>query len=339
MSSDTPRREMPSRSGFPLVRVLRERGRGIRPRPGVLWTLIWVALGGAAVYFLVPQAGELRASLRSLRSVQPWWPAVGAGLVALRYALSALSLRAAVGGPLAFAPTLLVQVSSSFVGRLTPESIGWLVLNQRYLERSGLGRAPALAAIALKVLAGALVRLLITALTAAIVGRSGLFRIAIPATWPYLLAVALAIGLIGPILWWAFRSAASRAVASVASGLKDLAGVVRQPARATTLFGASAGLTLSYPLVLAVSLLAFGVEVSFLEVLAVYLAGTAVAATSPTPGNLGAVEVALSAGLVAVGVAPAPAAAAVLIYRLLTFWLPLVPGSVAFRYLQKKGHL
>jgi hypothetical protein len=34
----------------------------------------------------------------------------------LRYALSAVTLQAAVGGPLAFWPTLLVQVSSSFVG-------------------------------------------------------------------------------------------------------------------------------------------------------------------------------------------------------------------------------
>ena len=339
MSSDTPLRDMPSRAGSSPVRALLARGRALRPRPGVLWTLLWVAMGGAAVYLLLPRVGELRASLQSLRSVQPWWPATGAGLVALRYALSAVTLQAAVGGPLAFGPTLLVQVSSAFVGRLTPESIGWLVLNQRYLERSGMGRAPALAALALKVLAGALVRLLITALTAVMVGRSGLLRIGLPVAWPHLLIAGLVIGLVAAVVWWAFRPAASRAVASVASGLKGLAVVVRQPARAAALFGASAGITLSYPLVLAVSLLAFGVEVPFLEVLAVYLAGTAVAATSPTPGNLGAVEVTLSAGLVAVGAAPAPAAAAVLIYRLLTFWLPLVPGFVAFRYVQKRGHL
>ena len=50
-------------------------------------------------------------------------------------------------------------------------------------------------------------------------------------------------------------------------------------------------------------------------------------------------EVALSAGLTTVGVASAPAVAAVLIYRLLTFWLPLVPGFIAFRYLQNKHHI
>src|ERR671938_129446 len=104
-------------------------------------------------------------------------------------------------------------------------------------------------------------------------------------------------------------------------------------------FGSSAALTLAYGLVLAASLRAFGVEVSLEEVLAGYLGGTAVAAASPTPGNLGAVEVALAAGLVAVGVPSGAAVAAVLIYQLLTFWLPLIPGFVAFRYLQAKQHI
>ena len=54
----------------------------------------------------------------------------------------------------------------------------------------------------------------------------------------------------------------------------------------------------SHPrITIAASLRAFGVDVALVEVLAVYLSGTAVAAASPTPGNLGAVEVALSAGL------------------------------------------
>ena len=103
--------------------------------------------------------------------------------------------------------------------------------------------------------------------------------------------------------------------------------------------GSSAALTLAYGLVLAASLRAFGVDVALVEVLAVYLGGTAVAAASPTPGHRGAVEVALAAGLTTGGVASAPAVAAVLLYRLLTFWLPVLPGVIAFRYLQHKHQL
>ena len=339
LRADTSFRQTSSKLGFPLLRSMQERGRGIGRRRGGIRTLIWVAMGAAAVYFLLPEMAGLRESLRSLEAAQPGWLLAAAGLVVLRHVMAALSLKWAVGRPLPFGPTLLVQVSSSFVGRLPPEGIGWLVLNQRYLERAGIGRASALAAITLKVLAGLVMRLVITGTVVALVGTSGAFRLEVPGTWPYLLAVALGVAIIGLILRSAFRSAASRVTAPVVSGAKDLARLFRQPRRAVALLGASAGLTLSYGLALAASVMAFGVDVSLLEVLAVYLAGSAVAAASPTPGNLGAVEVALSAGLTTVGVASAPAVAAVLMYRLLTFWLPVAPGFIAFRYLQMKQHI
>ena len=306
-----------------------------------MWTLIWVAIGGAAVYFLLPELAGLPESLRALEVAQPGWLVVGVGLVVVRYLMAALSLRVAVSQPLPFGPMLLVQLSSAFIGRLTPESIGWLVLNQRYLERAGLGRASALAAITLKLLAGGVTRLLIAAAVAALVGTSGVVRLdlELPGAWPYLLAIPLGVALLGLILGVVFRSAATRALAPVVAGARDLARVLRQPRRAALLFGSSAALTLAYGLVLAASLRAFGVEVSLVEVLAVYLGGTALAAASPTPGNLGAVEVALAAGLATVGVASAPAVAAVLLYRLLTFWLPVLPGLIAFRYLQQQHQL
>jgi uncharacterized protein (TIRG00374 family) len=105
------------------------------------------------------------------------------------------------------------------------------------------------------------------------------------------------------------------------------------------LFGGSAATTLLYVLTLAVSLVAVDAEVALLQLSAVYLASTAVAAASPTPGNLGALELALTGGLATLSVPTGTALGAVLIYRLLTFWLPLLPGFVAFRYLGRGGYL
>jgi uncharacterized protein (TIRG00374 family) len=90
--------------------------------------------------------------------------------------------------------------------------------------------------------------------------------------------------------------------------------------------------------VLAARVLAFGDDLSLLAVFAVYLGGTAVASISPTPGNIGAAEGVLLARLTAVSVAPTAAVAAVLIYRLFTFWLPVLPGCIAFRYRQQMQH-
>jgi glycosyltransferase 2 family protein len=337
--ADDHRTELPPTARLSRIQALRQRGRAITQRRRMLWTLIWLAMGAVATAVLLPDVGALRASVRSLETAQPAWLVVGLGLVVLRHVLAALTLTFAVGRPLPFGPTLLVQVSSSFVGRLPPEGMGWLVLNQRYLERAGIGRAAALAAMTLKVFVGLIMRLVITAAVVVAVGTSGVSILAVPGTWPYLLGIGIGVVVIGLILRTVFRPAASRAMAQVRAAATDLVRVFHEPPRAAALFGASAGLTLAYGLVLVVSVLAFGADVSPVEVLAVYLGGTAVASASPTPGNLGAMEVALSTGLTAVGVASAPAVAAVLLYRLLTFWLPIAPGFIAFRYLQVKRYI
>ena len=61
-----------------------------------------------------------------------------------------------------------------------------------------------------------------------------------------------------------------------------------------------------------------------------------IASVVPTPGGLGAVEAALSAGLTAAGLAGTTAVSAVLLFRTLTFWLPVAVGWVALHNLQRR---
>lgn len=71
-----------------------------------------------------------------------------------------------------------------------------------------------------------------------------------------------------------------------------------------------------------------------------YLTGSAIGSVVPTPGGLGAVEAALTAGLTAVAhVATPNALSAVLLFRLLSFWLPIPVGWVALNYLQRHDAL
>ena len=53
----------------------------------------------------------------------------------------------------------------------------------------------------------------------------------------------------------------------------------------------------------------------------------------------GEAKAALAAGLTAGGLDAGVAVSAVLLYRLVTFWLPTVPGYWAFNWLTKKGAL
>jgi uncharacterized protein (TIRG00374 family) len=97
------------------------------------------------------------------------------------------------------------------------------------------------------------------------------------------------------------------------------------------------GTTALYAMSLATSLEAFGGGLSGVQVTAVYLGGAAVSGVAPTPGGLGAMEAALVAGMTALGEDSGSAVAAVLGFRLLTFWLPTLPGFLALRALRREG--
>jgi uncharacterized protein (TIRG00374 family) len=94
--------------------------------------------------------------------------------------------------------------------------------------------------------------------------------------------------------------------------------------------------TLAYICALAAAVAAFDADVSFAEVGAVYLGASIVAAAAPTPGGLGAMEAALVAGFTGVGMESGIAVAAVLSYRLLTYWLPILPGWISFQVLERR---
>ena len=69
------------------------------------------------------------------------------------------------------------------------------------------------------------------------------------------------------------------------------------------------------------------------------VAASAIAAASPTPGGLGAIEAALVAGLTGVGLGSGAAVSAVLTYRLATYWLPVAPGWIALNLLQRHDYV
>lgn len=309
------------------------------PPRRLAWTALWLGLAAGVAWVLLPRLGGLVRSIQGLELVEPAWVIVGAALVVLRYAAAAASLQASTTHRIPFLPTLLVQLSSSFVGRLTPEGLGWFVLNQRYLERAGLPRPTALAAITLKLVAGGVGRLLIALVVAAQVGASAGLAVRLPEASPALAIAVLGASLVVLVIARTASPLASRARSAIRPAARDVAAVARQPRRAVALLTTTAALTLLSGLALAASVAAFGVDVPLLQLFAVYLGGTALAALSPTPGNLGAVELALSAGLTAIGVPAAAALGSVLVYRLLTFWLPVVPGLIAFRLLQRQGWL
>ena len=112
------------------------------------------------------------------------------------------------------------------------------------------------------------------------------------------------------------------------TALDEARSVHTRPARALALWGGS----LAFPVLQAAGLvlvgLALGLPVPPAHMALAYLAATVAVALVPTPGGIGSVEAALVVALVAAGGPVAVATAVVLAYRIITVWLPLLPGAL-----------
>ena len=112
--------------------------------------------------------------------------------------------------------------------------------------------------------------------------------------------------------------------------------LMREPKRLGVIVLGCAATTLGAALALWSSVEAFGGGTTFVTVTVVTMVGGTLASAAPTPGGVGAVEAALIGGLAAFGVPAAIGVPSVLLYRVLTCWLPVFVGWPIMRWLTAK---
>jgi uncharacterized membrane protein YbhN (UPF0104 family) len=241
---------------------------------------------------------------------------------------------------LALGRTTVVQFAAAFTNRIAPAGIGAMATNVRYLERCGIRRSRAATSVGVNAAAGGIVHV---ALLLALVPIAGMHAsIHLPRApdlsdyWRIVAAILVALSLAG--LWY-WRHGLSAIFDRIRPHARDIRGVLAESRRTLLLFGGSIGVTIAQAFVFVACLESVGVHLPVLTVVAVFLAGTALAAAAPTPGGLGALEAALVAGLGQVGVTAAPAVAAVLMSRIIGYWLPVLPGWLAFNTATRNGTL
>jgi uncharacterized protein (TIRG00374 family) len=316
-------------AAVPGVEVAPVRLERIRLR-----TLLTMVAGAAAVYLL---AGELaRASLGStLREANWQWGIVALALSASTYIGATISLSGFVAARLSFFRTLLVQVAGSFITLVTPAAVGGAALNIRYLQRKKIPAAVAAASVGVAQVVAFVLHIVLIVVFAAVAGSSAKEHIQPPRWAWYVLAglVVLALAVLAiPAGRRALRARVSPTLGQVVPRLLDVA---QQPVKLARGIGGALLLSLSYILCLAACVAAFGRSVPIASIAVVYLTGSAIGSILPTPGGLGGVEAALTAGLTAAGLPGAVAVSAVLLFRLLTFWLPVPFGWAALSFLER----
>jgi glycosyltransferase 2 family protein len=303
-----------------------------RVRPRSLITLVATIL---AVYLLTSELARVNLGT-VLRTADPRWMLVALGLSALSYAAAAWQLSGFVLERLSFPRTVLAQLASSFVTLVTPAAVGGAALNVRYLQRRKVPPAVAAASVGVSQVVAFVLHTLLLVIFVAITGaRSHSLR---PPTWAYwVLAGLVLLVLIVLALPRGRRLLRARLGPALGQVGPRLVAMVQQPAKLAEGIGGALMLSACYIFCLAASVLAVGGHIALTSAAVVYLTGAALGSAVPTPGGLGAVEAALAAGLTATGMAAATAVSAVLLFRLLTFWLPVPVGWAAFNYLQRHG--
>jgi glycosyltransferase 2 family protein len=299
-----------------------------------LRSLLTLVATVAAAYLL---AGELaRQSLgHVLREATWYWGVIALGLSAATYVAATWELSGFVAERLSFTRTLLAQLAGSFVTLVTPAAVGGAATNLRYLQRRKIPAPIAVASVGVSQVVAFVLHLLMLAVFIAIAGAADKnpFR---PPTWSYFVLAGFVVAALAVLAVPAGRRLLRARVAPTLSQvLPRLLEVAQQPRKLVEGIGGALLLSTAYILCLAACVRAFHGSVAFAGVAVVYLTGSALGSIIPTPGGLGAVEAVLTAGLVAAGLHGTLAASAVLLFRLLTFWLPVPFGWAALNYLER----
>ncbi len=305
----------------------------------VSWRTVLATIGlVVAAYVIVTQLAQV--DLGSVIRAADWrWGAVALGLSMVTYAGAAMTVVGFVTQKINFFKAVLTQFAVSFTGLVAPTAVGTVALNARFLQRQGVEPAVAVGSVGLAQLAMFVSHLLLLVLFGVLAGTGPQASFSPPQGAVIAVLVVVLIALIGLSVPAGRRLLVARVRPLVSQVVPRLVAVFQHPARLATGLGGALILNLAYVLCLDASTRAFGGQLSLPAVAVVYLAGAVVGSAVPTPGGLGGVEAAMSAGLTAAGLNGATAISAVLLYRLVTFWLPIPVGWLSLTGLQRSGDM
>lgn len=301
-----------------------------RVRPRTVLMIVALIIAG---YLLVGQLGTLDLATVFATTHWGWVPVVLAGS-ALTYVGSGLALTGFVRERLVYIRTLLAQLAASFTGFVVPAAVGGVALNIQYLRKSGVSTTGAATSVAVNQVVAMMSYVVLLVLFGVASGTSTAGHLPIPA-WAFIvLGVAVVAVLVVMAIPRGRTWLLARVLPTVREVLPRLAYLATRPVKMSQGVGGILILNAGYIIALNAAVVAFGGGVALVTVAVIYLAGTAIGSAAPTPGGLGAVEAALSAGLSAAGMPGASAVSAVLLYRLATFWLPVPIGWMAYAWMQ-----
>ncbi len=311
-----------------------------RRLPDIEWREVRVVLGAGigVTLALVALAGFGRVG-HVLGHLQLGWLLVAVVLVVASYGVAAAGMLAATGDdrdPGRPASALATAVASSYTGRLLPE-YGAAGLAVHRLVRAGAERTRAVRQVAVIDTAAVPLHALLTLVVALVaLGQSSPSSAGLRLSWLVWLGIVVTV-VVG--LFDAPRRYHTLVVAPDRRSVNDLIALGREPWRLVGVAASCVVLAVASGCGLLAAAHAFGASPATGPALLVGLLVAVAVVVSPIPDGAGLVEGVAVVGLMWAGVGAPTAVVAMITARVLGFWLPLLPGWLVLRRLQRAGDL
>jgi putative heme transporter len=324
----------------------------------VLWALVFVVLSIAFLYIVLPRLVGLRETWNRVRHGDPWWFGFAAGLEVLSF-LSYIALFRAVfvRGMSRISWRVSYQITMAGVAAtrlLASAGAGGVAVTAWALRRSGMGaRLVASRMIAFMAL------LYGVYMATLVIDGLGLYLGIFPGKAPFAITVGPAIfGAVVILVFlglrampWDVEALVARrttdktrtgrglrrvaaAPAALTTGVKDALVLIRS--RDPMLLGAVGWWAFDIA-VLWACFHAFGSAPPHAVIVMAYFVGM-LGNVLPLPGGIGGVDGGMIGAFTAFGVDVELSIVAVLAYRAFSFWIPTVPGAVAYFQLRRTIH-
>jgi uncharacterized protein (TIRG00374 family) len=314
-----------------------------------------LAAAGAFVVFVVPQISGLSTTLWRLRHADPWWIGLAVVLEAISlggYVLLFRTVFSCHGVQIGWRESYQINMAGTVASKLlSTAGAGGVALTVWALRASGLTpRAIARRMVTFElmlyaVFAGALVTVGVGLRSGALAGRA-------PWTLTVVPAAAAGAAILMTLSLRALPSSVERQIeahtgsssfarrlrarlVTVPGTLREATGIASQLVHDRQLGILGGVVYWGFDIAtLWASLHAFGTPPPYAAIIMAYFVGQ-LANALPLPGGIGGVEGGMIGALLAFGAHASLAVLGVLAYRLISFWLPTLPGGLAYVRLRR----
>ena len=259
---------------------------------------------------------------------------------------------------LTYMPVLMLQYAIQFIALCLPSTAARLALEVRFFERFGVPPASAIGMGMIDSFSGFIVQIVLIVLilvsglpglTSSLRGSSDSSDSSSTDSSPSLIAIVLGLALVALIVTLVVPRLRHRMLGNIPriraqiSEQRRNAGdsllVLRHPKKVLTMIGGNLMAQVLQAIVLGICLAAFGESAALSQLILINTGVSLFAGLMPVPGGMGVAEAGYTAGLQAIGI-PAPiAVGAAISFRLVTFYLPPLWGSVAMRWLRRHEYV